>query len=109
MVCFSSKERIRLNSIINGSFFSLPSPDICCSGHSTLCGNGNAVVEREEEIHVLTGAEGGHLMVRLALICHPITGASARLINNSTEALELQSCALSLIIPSRCNTKEGQE
>lgn len=75
MVCFSSMRRIRLNSIIKR----VPpshSRDICCSGQSTLCGNCNAVVDREQETHVRTGAEGGHLVARSALICHRITGAS---------------------------------
>lgn len=56
MICFSSKGRIRLNSIIKRVSSPSSSPDICCSGHSTLCGNGNAVVDREQETHVPPGA-----------------------------------------------------
>jgi hypothetical protein len=89
-VQFFSKERIKLNSTINR----IPPPpfsaDICCSGHSTQCGNGDAVVDREQEIHTLRGAEGGHLVVRSALICHWITGPLKQLINNSAGVLELE-------------------
>lgn len=94
-VHFFSKERIKLNSTINRvpHTHTPPPPlsaDICCSGHSTQCGNGDAVVDREQEIHTLRGAEGGHLMVRSALICHWITGPLKQLINNSAGALELE-------------------
>lgn len=76
-VHFFSKERIKLHSTTNRVPAPAPfSADIYCSGHSTQCGNGDAAVDREQEFHTLRGAGGEHLVVRSALICHWITGAS---------------------------------
>lgn len=109
MICFSSTGRIRLNSIIVRGFVPPPPPpDICCSGHSTLCGNGMPLLTENKKRMCRRSRRAS--AARSALICLRISGPQKRLINTLQGALELESWRSESDNPCvASSTKEGQE
>lgn len=103
MICFSSMGRIRLNSIIKRVFSPSSSPDICCSGHSALWGNGN--VDRVQEMHVPAGA-GRASRCEISLdLPQDYRGLRRGWLIILQEPLSWKAGVLSLIIPSQWQYK----